>query len=152
MVSYGYLWNEVRVKGGAYGTGIGINSRGMISTYSYRDPSPLQSIATNKGIGDFIRQFCESGQKPDSFILSSIADMEPLVSPASRGDMADSDWLSGVTYEDKKKERRQMIATSTEDLISFAELADRFADTAPVCVVAGSGTFSGTEDLELIEI
>ena len=44
LCSYDYLWNEVRVKGGAYGTGLGVNRNGNLVCNSYRDPDPLESL------------------------------------------------------------------------------------------------------------
>ena len=152
MASFSYLWNEVRVKGGAYGTRMFVNNRGVIETYSYRDPSPVKSIEINKGIGDFIREFCSSGRGIDNFIISAVAGMEPLVSPSVMGDQADGEYFAGITYEDKAEERRQLLGTTISDLEKFAQIVDKFAAEAPVCVVAGEALLSDAEDLETITL
>ena len=152
IASFSYLWNEVRVKGGAYGTRMIVNNRGVIETYSFRDPSPVKSIEINKGIGEFIRGLCASGQKPDNFIISAVANMEPLVSPSVMGELADGEFFAGVTYEKKVEERRQLLGTTLADLEKFADIVDKFAAEAPVCVVAGEALLSDAEDLETIAL
>ncbi len=152
MSSFSYLWNEVRVKGGAYGTRMYVNNRGMIETYSYRDPSPVKSIELNKGIGSFIREFCASGKPTDNFIISAVAAMEPLVSPSVLGEQADAEYFAGITYEKKVEERRQLLGTTVSDFERFADIVDRFADKAPVCIVAGEALLADAKDLETITI
>ena len=152
MISFAYLWNEVRVKGGAYGTGFAVRRNASVSTYSYRDPSPEKSIAVNGTIGDFLRGFCQSGQKVDGFIISAIADMDPLMSPAEMGQSADNDWFTGFTRDDAAEERRQMLEITNDDLREIAGLTDRFASLAPYCIVAGEALITDKDSVEIIKI
>ncbi|MBP0969747.1 MAG: insulinase family protein [Oscillospiraceae bacterium] len=152
MISYAFLWNEVRVKGGAYGTGLNASRNGSVSTYSYRDPSPVKSIETNGRIGDFLREYAESGQKTDGFVISAIAELDPLLSPSEMGKSADSDWFRGFTAEDAAEERRQMLGINAEDLRRFAGFTDRFSAGAPYCIVAGESLVAGEEGLERLSI
>ncbi|MBQ5340521.1 MAG: hypothetical protein J6W57_00750, partial [Oscillospiraceae bacterium] len=152
MISFAYLWNEVRVKGGAYVTGFAVRRNASVSTYSYRDPSPEKSIAVNGTIGDFLRGFCQSGQKVDGFIISAIADMDPLMSPAEMGQSADNDWFTGFTRDDAAEERRQMLEITNDDLREIAGLTDRFASLAPYCIVAGEALITDKDSVEIIKI
>ena len=152
MISFAYLWNEVRVKGGAYGTGFDVRRNGTVLTYSYRDPSPVRSIDTNRGIGDFLRGLYSSGQKLEGFIISAIAELEPLLSPADMGNSADNDWFRSFSREDAAAERKQILGTTLDDVLRFADIADSFAESAPCCIVAGENLLSETDGMEKLRI
>ena len=152
MISFAYLWNEVRVKGGVYGTGFDVRRNGTVLTYSYRDPSPVRSIDTNRGIGDFLRGLYSSGQKLDGFIISAIAELEPLLSPADMGNSADNDWFRSFSREDAAAERKQILGTTLEEVLRFADIADSFAESAPCCIVAGENLLSETDGMEKLRI
>ncbi len=152
IISFAYLWNEVRVKGGAYGTRFGVRRNGTISTYSYRDPSPVRSVEINRHIGEFLRDLAESGQKLDGFIISAIAEMDPLMSPAEMGAGADTEWFMGFTETDAAAEKKRMLETTAEDIVKFSAVVDRFASDAPYCIVAGESLITGDDSLEFIKI
>ncbi len=136
IASLDYLWNEVRVQGGAYGAGIIANIAGDMFTYSYRDPSPAGSLEVNKRIAAYLREFCASGRPLDKYIISAVADGEPLLSPRNMAAVADNNWYSGITREILEKRRAELIATSREDILHFCDILERFVSEGTVCVVA----------------
>ncbi len=89
IVSLAYLWNVIRVQGGAYGTGMLIRPTGMSVCYSFRDPSAVQSLQKYQGCADFLRQLCASGTDLTGFIIGAVAGTEPLLSPRLKGVTAD---------------------------------------------------------------
>lgn len=121
VLSYEYLYTEVRVKGGAYGTGFGVNNMGEAAFYSYRDPSPAGAMTAYDGSADFLRSYC--AEKPDisSYIISSIAQKEPLMSDAVYGSTADELYFRGITEESRRDTRRRMLALTSDDLLRTAE-------------------------------
>ena len=123
-----------------------------MGTYSYRDPSPEKSIGTNKNIGEFLRQLADSGQKLDGFIISAIADLDPLMSPLEIGASADNDWFTGFTRDDAVEERGKMLDITAEDVRQIADLTDRLASQAPYCIVAGESLITDKESVEIIKI
>ena len=147
LVSLSYLWNVVRVQGGAYGTGINLSKNGSIFTYSYRDPSPAASLEANRSISDFLRAFCESGEPLDGYIISTVADNDPLRSPLDSGIAADAAWLTGRTHDELNGDRRRMLKTTREDLLHFCELIDAFSEQGAVSVVASENLLAGCENL-----
>ncbi len=83
FLTYDYLWQAVRVMGGAYGTGATIRPYSTVFT-SYRDPSPAATLETFRTIPDQLRAYANSGEKPDKYIISTIASAEPLLTPRAR--------------------------------------------------------------------
>jgi Zn-dependent M16 (insulinase) family peptidase len=136
ILSYEYLWNEVRVKGGAYGTGFGVNNNGEAAFYSYRDPSPSGAVSAYLGAGDFLRAYC--AEKPDisSYIISSIAQKEPLLSDAAYGSAADEIWFRGITEESRRETRQRMLSLTADDLLAAA---DELGRLGTCCVVGSAG-------------
>ena len=151
IISLSYLWNVVRVQGGAYGTGISLMRDGSVFTYSYRDPSPARSLAVNGGISEFIRQFCESGEPLDKFIISTVNDEEPLQSPRAMGITADSLWCIGKTKADLTADRKELLAAARETLLDSCRIWDAFAENGAVFVSASENLLADCEDLTVLD-
>lgn len=151
LISLSYLWNVVRVQGGAYGTGISLKKDNMMFTYSYRDPSPARSLAINSGISDFIRQFCESDEPLDKYIISTLSDEDPLRAPRELGVVADAFWLTGMTKEEVVADRKQILAMTRQTLLDSCAVWDAFAKDGAVCVCAAENLLADCENLEIAE-
>ena len=152
IISLVYLWNIVRVQGGAYGAGFPIGRDGSIVSYSYRDPSPARSLQVYDAFSDFINDFCESDDDLDKFIISAVASTEPLRTPAEQGAVADEFWLSGVTDEDRILTRHQMLSADRKSLMKWCSLFDKMAEDGAVCVVGHEAVLSECENLEILEL
>ena len=121
LLTYEYLWNEVRVKGGAYGTGFGVNNLGEAAFYSYRDPSPSGALTAYSDTADFLKSYCASKPDISSYIISSIAQKEPLMSDSTYGSVADEIYFRGISEESRRNVRRRMLSLTSDDLLSAAE-------------------------------
>ncbi len=137
LLSFGYLWNEVRVKGGAYGCGFRAAPSGSTVFYSYRDPSPAHSLTVFDGTAQFIRAFLESGEDLEKYIISGISGTEPLLSPAQKGAAADSNTFVGIGYGDFKRIREEMLHTDKETLLALCPLFESMASGSGACIVGG---------------
>lgn len=146
ILSYEYLWNEIRVRGGAYGSGFRVGDKGTIGFYSYRDPSPLRSLEIYRNTSAFIRNFCAQDGDFTRYIISTIGRTEPLRSPGAKGIAADADVFSGITYEDHKRLRAEMLQAKKEDLLSYCDLLDSLASKHPVCVVGSADAAKECDD------
>ncbi|MBQ9891072.1 MAG: insulinase family protein [Firmicutes bacterium] len=152
ILSFDYLWNKVRVQGGAYGTGFRADGMGYITTYSFRDPTPARSIGINKELGAYLRSFCEAKTPLDNFIIASVASTEPLLAPAVRGLMADKLWFSGYTYGLQKKLRSQMLHTDYDKLQWCADIADAMAEKGRIAAVGQESQLAAFEDMEILDL
>lgn len=137
ILSYGYLWNEVRVKGGAYGTGLTVSGNGDVIFTSFRDPDAANSLKIFDGAAAALRSVIRSGETLDRYIVSTIASTEPLLSVRQKGIRAAEDYLSGVTAGMLQRERSEILHTSKEDLLMVSEVLDEIAENAGVCIIGG---------------
>ena len=146
MLTFGYLWNNVRVKGGAYGTGLTVRSDGYAAFTSYRDPRCGQSLDCFNGAGEALRAFCGSGEAPDKYIISTIGELEPVLTPYAEGVQAAMMYFSGKTQADRQRLRREVLHTTPDDLRSFSHVLDELCGQSVVCVIGGQGALDGCGD------
>ena len=136
ILTLGYLWNKVRVQGGAYGAGIQIDRNGNLFSYSYRDPTPGKTLDADKGAAEFLRNFAECGAELDQYIISALNELNPLLSPRDKGSLADGRFMNRYSREEAEKIRKQVLNTTPEDLIRCSEWLEAFCREGATCVVA----------------
>ena len=118
-VSLTHLWNAVRVQGGAYGAGMVVDGAGMVGCYSYRDPSAARTLDCFRRTAGFLENLGELDMT--SFILGSVAESEPLLTPRMKGKTADARHWHGITYGVLCRIRREMLSAAAEKLADLAE-------------------------------
>lgn len=150
VLSLEYLWNEIRVRGGAYGAGAALTSRGSVTFHSFRDPSAGSSLQVYKRAADFAKEFLSSGVALDRFIIGTVADSEPLISDAVRGISADELYFRGITWEERVRNRQRLLGVTPGELISKLDVLSsdtRYAVFGPektVRELEGSGAVVGS--------
>ena len=137
LLSYNYLWNAVRVQGGAYGTGMAARAGGDLLCYSYRDPNPQTTFRTFREMGKFLEEFCASDAPLEDLIIAAVGKSEPLAGPGSICQLAFFRHLKGVTREELCRLRREMLHTTKEDFLSLAQALKEMAATGATCHVGG---------------
>jgi len=153
ILSYGYLWGEVRVQGGAYGAGLIARNNGNLGFYSYRDPSPNRSVECFKKAGDFLRDFAKSGEDITNFIIGAVGDASPLTTPKLKGTLATMRYLRGIEYGDECRIRRELLDTGKTELLKIANIIDKISRTDAYCIVGGRDKLSACVGLlKLLEI
>lgn len=151
ILSYGYLWDTVRVKNGAYGTRLAVSENGDVAFTSYRDPAAALSLAAFDGAGAALRSFCEGNESPDRYIISTIASENPLLSARQKGMRAAADYLEGVTPEMRQKVRSEILHTSKEELVRISYIFDCICSKAGVCIIGGKASTDMSGELSHIE-
>ena len=135
LVSYGYLWNMIRVQGGAYGTGMNVRSNGDVFCYSYRDPNVENSLAVYGGIPDFLAEFLSQGMPMDDIIIGTVNTTEPLLDPAGVCELECIRYLKGTTAADISRIRREILGTTAKKLLKLAEPLRAYAENGKFCAV-----------------
>lgn len=151
ILSLDYLWNVVRVRGGAYGTGISAGRNGIVSSYSYRDPDPRNAFRANMGAAEYLREFCGSDADIDKYIISAIGNTEPLLSPGRRGIREDDDYFEGYMIEHRRKVRAEMLGTNAEELMKCANRIEAFAKNGDICIVADARILEKFPELTVVD-
>lgn len=120
-----YLFNEIRVKGGAYGAMFNIINESNIIFMSYRDPQLQETYNAYNSTVDFLKNFDLDEKTFEKFIISSLAEYYVPVSDMQKGNLADYYYLAGITVEDLNKELKEVLSTKPEDMKKFAEIIEK---------------------------
>ena len=137
----GYLWDQVRVIGGAYGGFCTFSSTdGFFSFLSYRDPNLADTIDVYDKAGDALIAAADELEKnPDALataIIGAIGDMDGALMPDQKGFTAFRRWLANESPEARQKFRDEILNTKPEDFRAFGERLKSFNN--PTCAVVSS--------------
>lgn len=153
LMTYEYLWNEIRVKGGAYGTGSGTNSLGETAFYSFRDPSPDLSLDVYVKSADFLKEYCAENPDITQYIISTIARGEPLISDSEYGTTADIFYFRGIDFEERRNIRKRILSMTYSDLLSAVPYLE---NQGIYCVIGSKETVEGllvrNADLKIMNV
>ncbi len=146
ILNYVYLWGEIRVQGGAYGCGFVARDHGDLMFYTYRDPQPARSIGVMKRTADFIRAFCSEQPDLTGYILSAVSAIDPLRNASAKMAAATVFYFRGITRQMIVDRYRQLIGTTSEDLLKLCDAVEDVATDETVCVVAGKDQLDACAD------
>lgn len=138
IVSLGYLWNVIRVQGGAYGTGMLASASGLNVCYSYRDPSGAKSIEAYDSSAEFLKNFASSTDDYTGFIIGTIANASPLMMSKLKAQTADRYYFSKTSYEDRCLNRKEIITADKEALMKASEIIEKTMKNGGICIVGGA--------------
>ncbi len=135
ILSYDYLWLNIRVKGGAYGCMSGFGRSGEGYLVSYRDPNLKETVAVYEGIPAYLEQFSPDERDMTKYVIGTISNLDVPLTPSAKGSRGLSAYLSGVTEEMMQKERDQVLGAAKEDIQALAKLIRAVLDTGSLCAV-----------------
>lgn len=137
IVSLAYLWNVVRIQGGAYGTGMISRDSGWTCCYSYRDPDGKDSLKKYQVCGQFLNDFIQ--EKPDltGYIIGTISTLSPLIMPYNIGQYGDAFYFRGVSDEDRKQKQEDILHTTYDQLKEAALQFEQAFKESGTCLIGG---------------
>lgn len=136
-LSYDYLWNEIRVKGGAYGCGFRAAGERQTAFYTYRDPAVDPSIERVERAGEWLGSFEPDEAAFEGFIVSCVSGMDAPVKPYALTKRRNTTYLAGLDPHAREERRAQMLAATPGELRSLGADVTRIAAASPTCVFGG---------------
>jgi Zn-dependent M16 (insulinase) family peptidase len=136
-LSYDYLWNEIRVKGGAYGCGFRAAGERQAAFYTYRDPAVDPSIERVARAGEWLGSFEPDEAAFEGFIVSCVSGMDAPVKPYALTKRRNTTYLAGLDPHAREERRAQMLAATPGELRSLGADVTRIAAESPTCVFGG---------------
>ena len=153
VLSYDYLWNEVRVKGGAYGAGFQAARTGTVRFYSYRDPHLDETLERFNGTPAWLAAFNPTPEEMDGYVVSTVAGFDAPLKERMQIRRQDGDFLSGRSPEARAQTRSQMIEATPEKLRDLASVIKKALDKEAVCVFGNKAILEGAKtDLDVIDL
>ena len=147
LLSYDYLWNEVRVKGGAYGCMCAFGKTGGSYFVSYRDPNLQKTLDAYEGAAEYVRHFEADERELTQYIIGAVSEMDTPMNPAAKGVYSLCGYMTNWTEEDAQRERDQLLAVTIEDIRHCADYIDAFMEDQCLCVVGNEGKIMDSEKL-----
>lgn len=154
ILSYDYLWINVRVKGGAYGCMNTFLRSGESYFVSYRDPNLSDTIDVYDRIPEYIRSFSPDERDMTKYIIGTFSALDTPMNPEAKGSRSLSAYLEGITYEQIQKERNEILNAQPEDIRRLADLVEAVLKKDSICVIGNenmikesAGLFENVEKL-----
>lgn len=135
IVSYDYLWNEIRVKGGAYGCSLSISKNNDVSFGTYRDPNVKISYEVIENISNYLKELDVDEIKFKNYIIGTVANFDTPLSTPSLINAYDLKYLSNFNEEDNLKLKKEVLSTTIQDIHQFAnDFTLLFKDTCKISI------------------
>ncbi|HZJ76898.1 MAG TPA: insulinase family protein, partial [Oscillospiraceae bacterium] len=135
IINLDYLWDRVRIAGGAYGSLVRFNKNGNFLFSSYRDPNLQETLQVYNDMHNYIESFDVSEREMRKYIIGTISNMDTPLTPAMKGDKATAQYISGITPDELQKERTQVLNTTPEDIRGYSKLLDKAMEENYLCVL-----------------
>ncbi len=137
ILSYDYLWNNVRVKGGAYGCMSGFGKTGDSYFASYRDPNLENTNEIFERTTEYLENFQADERDMTKYIIGTISDMDTPLNPYAKGNRSLTAYLTNLTFEDVQRERDQVLNAKDEDIRALKVYVQAVLRPDNLCVIGG---------------
>lgn len=143
----GYLWDRVRVQGGAYGCMCGLDRmNGSFFMVSYRDPNILPTLGVYDNTAAYLQQHSLNTEELNAAIVGAIGELDTYLLPDAKGSTAYARILSHDTEEDRQRMREQVLSTTPAHFKAFGQALEAFSRQGRVCGLGGSALERAAKD------
>lgn len=148
ILSYDYLWNNVRVKGGAYGCMCQLGGLdGSAYMVSYRDPNLKETDTIYKEAYQYVEQFDANERDMTKYIIGTMSVIDTPLTPMMKGSRSLGAYMSGVTIEDIQRDRDQILGATKEGIRKLAPLVKAVMEEDVICVIGNAEKVEKAADM-----
>ena len=147
IMSYEYLWINIRVKGGAYGCMSNFNRIGEGYFVSYRDPNLRNTLDIYDGVPEYLENFTVSDRDMTKYIIGTISDIDQPMTPQAKGSRSMNLYMNHVSAEMIQKERMEILSATQEDIRALADVARAVLANDQVCVIGNEAKIEEEKDV-----
>ncbi len=147
ILSYDYLWQNVRVKGGAYGCMSNFNRFGDGHLVSYRDPNLTETNEVFEGTKAYVEQFEVAERDMTKYIIGTISDLDTPLNPAAKGERSLTAYLSHISMEDIQRERDQILSAGQQDIRALGPIVGAVLGDNNFCVLGNENKIQAHKEM-----
>lgn len=147
ILNYEYLWNNVRVLGGAYGCGSGFSRQGIGYFSSYRDPNLAATNDVYEKVPEYLRTFTVNEREMTKFIIGTVSGMDIPLTPSDAGARSFGIYMTGMTYEILKETRMQVLETNEQSIRNCADIMEAILADGNICVIGNEKNIEENKEL-----
>ena len=149
ILGYDYLWQNIRVKGGAYGCMSNFNRIGDAYLISYRDPNLERTMEVYEGVVDYLKNFNVSDRDMNKFIIGTMSSLDRPMNPAAKGARSMNLYMNRVSEEMIRSERGQILDAQQDDIRALADVVKAMLDQDLLCVIGSEEKIEEQKDMFL---
>lgn len=151
---YSYLWNRIRVQGGAYGAFSGFEKNGNMFMVSYRDPNLAETLKVYEEMHQFLKGFNIEEREMTKYIIGTVSRLDLPMTPYMKGERAIENYMRKITAEDLQKEREEILGTSQGDIRELSDMMLELMKRKQYCVLGSEGKLKENKGLfgSLVEV
>ncbi len=125
ICTYDYLWNNVRVKGGAYGTSMSVTKKNLMALTSYRDPNVNNTYKTYEELPSYLKSFNVDENDFKNYIIGCLGGFDAPLSPSQQAVLGDMLFFTKTSKKDRENTKKEIINASIEDIHAFGDIASK---------------------------
>ncbi len=147
LFRYKYLWEEIRVKGGAYGAGLFVNRDNDFVFFSYRDPNLKRTIEVYDNSFEFLKNLNINEKEIKNYIISSISSLDKPLKPFEQIFLQTLYYLREISYEELVKEREELLNFQKKDFEEFKDVLNKFRKESCFVVIGNKNIIKENKEL-----
>jgi presequence protease len=147
VMSTDWLQTRIRVVGGAYGGFSGIGRNGTFYLASYRDPNLKETLDNFHGTIDYLNKFDADSMTMTRYIIGTIANLDYLMTPSEKGELAFRRYMEHLTKQDVQKDRDDVLSTTPADIRNMSSILAKVLDQKVYCVYGSEDKLKANKDL-----
>ncbi|MCR5747236.1 MAG: insulinase family protein [Lachnospiraceae bacterium] len=147
IMGYDYLWNNIRVLGGAYGCGATFLRNGDAYMSTYRDPHLKNSIKVFEEAVDYIKKFDVSDRDMTKFVIGTISDVDTPLTPVMEGMRSLAAYMSRISFEDSQRERDEVLSCTQSKIRELAPYIEAIMKADTLSVVGAEAKLDANKDI-----
>lgn len=147
IASYDYLWNKIRVQGGAYGVMNGYSRSGNMYLVSYRDPNLKETLTAYDEMCNYLKNFNTNSREMTKYIIGTISSLDSPLTPSMKGEHASDCYIRHISADDIQNERNEVLNTNVEVIRGFADLIGDSMKQNYTCVLGNEDKIKENKDL-----
>lgn len=147
IMSYDYLWINIRVKGGAYGCMSSFMRNGDTYFVSYRDPNLKKTNEVYDGITEYLRNFNPDERDMTKYIIGTFGAMDTPMNPEAKGNRSLAAYIGEIPFESIQKERDQVLLATVEDIRGLADMMESVLEEKNLCVIGNETMIHDAKEL-----
>lgn len=147
IMSYEYLWVNVRVKGGAYGCMSGFGRNGDSYFTSYRDPNLRATNEVYEGVPDYVEHFSVDERDMTKYIIGTISELDTPLPARAQGARALNAYFGNVSEEDVQREREEILSADCENIRALAPLMRAILADDNFCVLGNEDALAKEKEM-----
>ena len=147
LLNTDYLWNKVRVEGGAYGGMSAIRRSGDMMLISYRDPNIAETYRAYEGIVSYFENLNITEEEIKNAIIGTIAGIDTPLTPSMENAKIMAMHFSELSPEEESQTRREILDTSLDELKNMSKFYEQVLATDYICTVGSKKKIEENREL-----